>query len=180
MDKRKLLRRFLIKAVIFYFGWTALFHGYIRPSGYINNFLTLTVANGTKIGGQLLGYDAFVTSEAEKNSPEKIHATVYLNNEPAVLVADACNGLELFALFVGFIVCFPGAVLPKIIFSIGGTLLLFLANIIREIALSFNYLYFRSSFDFNHKYTYAIAVYAIVFLIWRYWLNNYSVLGKKQ
>ena len=179
MDKKKLVKGFLIKALIFFFAWMILFHGYIKPSAYINNFLTLTVANGTKLGGQLLGYDAYVTSERNEEIPTNLNATVYFDEEPAVLVADPCNGLELFALFIGFIVCFPGPFWPKVFFSIGGTLILFLINILRELALSLNYIYFRSSFEFNHKYTYAIAVYAIVLIIWRFWINNYSVLGKK-
>ncbi len=180
MEKKKLLKVFLIKATVFYLGWVILFHGFIKPEGSVNNFLTLTVANGTGVVSEVFGYDAYVISERKEDSPEHLYATVYMDNEPAVKIADPCNGLELIALFVGFIVCFPGGVRPKILFSIFGALVLFSINILRELALALNYMYFRSSFDFNHKYTYAIAVYAMVFIIWRYWLNNYSAIGKKQ
>ena len=179
-SKKVLIRNFLIKAAIFYIGWTILFHGFILPSGSFNNFLTLSVAKGTKLGGQFLGYNSEVVIQRDEKIVSRIKAIVYMDGEPAVLVADGCNGLELFALFVGFIICFPGPGLPKLIFSTVGTMILFLINIIREITLAFNYLYFRSSFNFNHHYTYAIVVYAIVFMIWRYWLNNHSALSSSN
>lgn len=179
MTKKILLRLFLIKAVIFYIGWLILFHGFIAPSGTVNNFLTVTVAKGTAIGGELLGYDTHIETKTNKDEAHNLSSTVYLDGNASVLVADPCNGLELFALFIGFIVCFPGPIIPKVIFSVCGTLALFFVNILREIALAMNYLHFRSSFHFNHKYTYAIAVYVVVFLIWKYWLNHYSALSSK-
>jgi len=180
VDKRKLLKSFAIKALLFLIGWKILFVGFILPSGTINNALTIAVAKGTGIGGEFFGYKHTIEINEAKDNPSAVTGTVYLNNEPAVLVGGACNGLELFALYVGFIVCFPGPFFPKLFFSVAGTVLLFFTNIMREILLAFNYMYFRSSFDFNHHYTYAIAVYLIVFLIWRYWLNNFSALGSSS
>lgn len=125
----------------------------------------MAVANGTSSLASVFGIDAHATKRKSKGDTPETIAMIHFDQKPAAAVGSACNGLELFALFVGFIVCFPGSILPKVLFSVLGTGFLFSINILRELALSFNFLYFRSSLEFNHKYTYAIAVYVIVFLI---------------
>lgn len=176
LDKKKLVRGFTIRSIIFLIGWKVVFHGLIVPTGSINNYLTSNVAYLTAKSGEIFGYSSRVEVVNDELEPNHVNGIVYFDNEPALKVADSCNGLELFALYIGFIVCFPGSVKWKFIFSVCGTLLLFLLNVLREFVLAINYLYFRSTFDFNHKYTYAIAVYLVVFLIWRFWLNRFSAI----
>ena len=105
--------------------------------------------------------------------------TVMIDNEPVVLVADECNGLELFVLYAGFIICFPGKIKFKLIFIPIGILLIYFVNVIREIVLALNYKFFRESFEFNHKYTYVLIVYIFVFILWRIWIKRYSIIAEK-
>ena len=179
-DKHRLLKQFGIRAVILFIIWSLAFNFYIVPTGTINNQLTRWVVQGTQYGLQMLGYSTWTEIKPNAEESSRLSMIIYMDSEPAVLVADGCNGLELFALFVGFIICFPGPSRPKFLFCIGGTAVLFLLNIIREIVLALNYHHFRISFDFNHKYTYAGVVYFVVFLIWRYWLNRYSWVVLKR
>ena len=167
--KRKLLRNFGIKAVVLFVVWMILYYGFIIPDGRLNSYLTNSVIKGTTTGLGLLGY----ATHKEDN-------LVYINSEPVVLVADACNGLELFVLYIGFLLCFPGRWLYKIIFIPSGVFMIFIINVIREIVLSLNYKYFQQTFDFNHKYTYVFIVYLFVFGLWRFWLNRYSDLARKN
>ncbi|SDB64904.1 exosortase/archaeosortase family protein [Flavobacteriaceae bacterium MAR_2010_188] len=167
INKRQLIKRFFIKAGVFYLLWQILYLGIVRPNGHIDQFLTNLVISGTVTGLNVLGLES-----------TNIVNIVYIGNIAAVRVENQCNGLELLALFVGFLICFPGKSLPKLIVSIIGSILLFITNIIREILLSLNYVYFESSFNINHKYTYTIVVYFIVFLIWKYWIKNFSIVSK--
>lgn len=169
IDKNSLLKGFGIKAVITFVVWTVLYYGLIIPDGRLNHFLTNTVIKGTTVGLSWFGYD---TKGAD--------SMVYIDNQPVVLVADACNGLELFALYVGFLLCFPGQWKYKLIFIPIGIGLIYLINVAREITLALNYKFFQETFDFNHKYTYVFVVYIFVFAIWRYWLNHYSILAKPK
>ena len=137
----------------------------------INTFLTNQVSQGMVIGLGLLGYETDFKIVNNKN-------LVYSDKQAVLLVADACNGLELFALFTGFILAFPGKWKYKAIFIPAGIFLIFLINVLREIALSLNYKFFQETFELNHKYTYVFIVYIFVFIIWRYWLKNYSSLVK--
>ncbi|MEP0366655.1 MAG: archaeosortase/exosortase family protein [Cyclobacteriaceae bacterium] len=165
-DRKKLVKVFLIRAGIAYVLWLAIFYGFIQPDGRLNAFLTQQVIDGTVIGLDVLGYETHGKGDL-----------VYIDNQPVVLVADACNGLELFALYAGFLLCFPGRWVYKAIFIPTGIGIIFLVNVIREIVLSLNYKFFQETFEFNHKYTYVFVVYIVVFLIWRFWLKRYSVIA---
>lgn len=166
LKRSSLLKGFVIKAAITLITWLILYYGIIIPDGRLNQFLTQSVITGTTFGLNLLGY--------ETKGSERI---IYIDNQAVVMVADNCNGLELFALYVGFLLCFPGRLKYKSLFIPLGIGLIFLLNVIREIVLALNYKFFRATFDFNHKYTYVLVVYLFVFVIWRYWLNNYSILA---
>ncbi|MCR9249724.1 MAG: exosortase/archaeosortase family protein [bacterium] len=175
--KQQIIKKFLIRAVISFVIWTVVFNFFIVPHTKINSVLTESVVIGSAIGLKFLGYE--IGSEIQQSESNTSSGILTISNEPAILVADACNGLELFALYAGFIICFPGKFKYKAIFLPIGIAILFLVNILREIALALNYHFYKVSFDFNHHYTFAILVYLIVFLIWRYWLNNFSTLSSK-
>ena len=166
-----IVKKFLIRAGIIYVGWLILYHAVIIPDGRLNKFLTDQVSAGTVVGLELLGYDTEFKIVDDKNM-------VYIDGQAVVLVADACNGLELFALYTGFLLAFPGRWTYKAIFIPVGIFLIYLINIAREIALSLNYKFFQETFELNHKYTYVFIVYVFVFIIWRFWLKNYSALVK--
>ena len=165
------VKKFLIRSAIIYIVWLVIYHALIIPDGRLNRFLTDRVSEGTAIGLTWLGYDTDYQVVDGSNM-------VYIDGQAVVLVADECNGLELFALYAGFILAFPGRWKFKAIFIPAGIFLIFLINIAREIALSLNYKFFQETFELNHKYTYVFIVYIFVFLIWRYWLRNYSALVK--
>ncbi|MEM6642330.1 MAG: archaeosortase/exosortase family protein [Bacteroidota bacterium] len=167
IDKKSLLKGFAIKAVITFVAWMVLYYGFIIPDGRLNRVLTNTVIAGTVFGLSTLGYDT--SGEGDM---------VLINDQPVVLVADACNGLELFALYIGFLLCFPGKWKYKAFFIPIGLILIYVINVMREIVLALNYKFFQETFDFNHKYTYVFIVYLFVFALWRFWLNRYSILAR--
>ncbi|WP_421874986.1 exosortase X [Marinoscillum sp.] len=172
-----ILRVFAIRAVILFIGWMVAYHGFIKPDGRANKWLTTKVVQSTKLGLNLLGFN---TEYAYRNEYENDTSRfISIDNQPVVLVADECNGLELIALFIGFILCFPGPLKFKAIMISIGSLMVFLINVFREIILALNYKFLQETFDFNHKYTYVFIVYLLIFLLWRYWLNKYSSIGEK-
>lgn len=162
-----MLKKFVIRAAIIYVVWLVLYYGIIIPDGRMNSFLTKSVIEGTLVALTIVGY--------ESTSDESV---ILIDGDPVVLVADACNGLELFALFSGFILAFPGRIKYKLYFIPIGILLIYLINVIRELALALNYKFFQKSFELNHKYTYVFIVYCFVLLLWRFWLKRYSALVK--
>jgi exosortase/archaeosortase family protein len=94
-------------------------------------------------------------------------------------IDSPCNGLTIMLLYMGFLVAYPGRWQTKAAFMVLGSVIVFLLNIGRVMALTLNYAYAKTSFDFNHKYTFVFIVYAVVFALWVTWVNNYSVVSKK-
>lgn len=167
-EKYHILKVFGIRSVLAFIIWMLLYHGIIVPDGRVNQFLTNTVIEGTLFGLKVLGHDCIQQGH-----------TVLIDDDPVVLVADECNGLELFVLYAGFIICFPGRIKYKLLFIPIGILLIYIVNVIREIILALNYKFFRESFEFNHKYTYVLIVYIFVFILWRIWIKRYSIIAQK-
>jgi hypothetical protein len=57
-------------------------------------------------------------------------------------------------------------------------LLIFILNIIRMVVLTINFVYFRSSFAFNHHVTFTYIVYMFIFMLWMIWVNKFSAVKK--
>lgn len=172
---QSILKLFAIRAVILLIGWMVLYHGFIKPYTAVNNWLSVQVLNSTQTILNFLGYDTNL--DTSKTSTYNFKNAVFIDGQPVVLVADGCNGLELMALFIGFLLSFPGPAKYKALIIPFGSVAVFIINVLREVILALNYKYFQETFDFNHKYTYVLIVYLIIFLIWRYWLNHYSSIG---
>ncbi|MEQ8554274.1 MAG: archaeosortase/exosortase family protein [Cyclobacteriaceae bacterium] len=173
-ETRKLVKSAALKAAIVFVLWVVGYHGFIRPNGRLDHWFSMKVVEFTKNGISILGYNTAygINPDGKGINPRYI----FVDGTPVLSVADGCNGVELIALFIGFFIIFPGNWRSKTVFILLGSIGVFLLNVIREMALAFNYMYFRQSFDLNHKYTFVLIVYGLIFIVWRYWLNNYSFL----
>jgi exosortase/archaeosortase family protein len=149
---------FLLKLAGLYTLWHAFF-----PAAWCNGFLTRHLA-GVGVGGlRLFGLDA--SREA---------TTLYVEGQPLLYIGDACNGLDFFGLFACFVLAFPARPVARLWFLPLGLLTIHLLNALRVVGLCLNYWYFRSSFDFNHKYTFVVVVYGVMLLLWMRWARRYA------
>lgn len=165
---KQVFKSFLTKAGIVFTIWLVVYYGFVYPDGRLNEWLTQSVLDNSVLVLDFIGYNADTRGHI-----------ILIDNETVVAVGDECNGLELIALFTSFFLCFPGPLKYKLLFIPIGSVSIYMMNITREVSLALNYRFFQSTFEFNHTYTYVLFVYMGVFLIWRYWLNNYSSIGKK-
>lgn len=164
---------FLGKAFLLYVGWNILYYSWLNPKTAFEEKMTIGVATISSMLLQWEGYDAFITN-SYSNEGSFAYSEVVIDHEPSILIANPCNGVTLLALFIGFIIAYPGEWKVKSIYILVGSLLIYLINLIRIQILIFNYLHSQNSFEFNHKYTYTICVYSFVFLLWIGWVNYYS------
>ena len=109
------------------------------------------------------------------NRNENLNYEIYINDVQSLYIGNGCNGLMVTVLYICFIIAYPGRWKPKLLFIIMGTLLLYVLNVIRIIMLTFDFLFDRDLFEFNHKYTYTFILYSVVFLCWMSWVNKYSI-----
>ena len=157
---------FITKAIVLILCWQFVYHMVLAPYTSIDEWLTKNVGNGT----------AWVFRQFGEDSSFR-EGYLYVNGVRSVGIADPCNGLELYALFIGFILITPGRLITKVVFGLFGFTLLYTANIGRVYLLGVNFLKNPASFEFNHKYTYLWSVYFIVFVLWMVWIE---VINKKS
>ncbi|MFM7106457.1 MAG: hypothetical protein ACKOW8_13150, partial [Flavobacteriales bacterium] len=106
------------------------------------------------------------------NKPFKRHLA--FDGAKAVTVGAPCDGVVLYALFICFILAFPGRVKHKIWFIPLGVLFLFWVNSLRIISLAWIMSVNESWLEFNHDYTFTILVYSLEFLLWTLWVRFLS------
>lgn len=160
---------FLIKAAALYILWEVGYVLFLHPnSGFdyllINNLTAITENILTTFGYKLMTLPAGVDTMG----------VVGIDGSHGVLIGYPCNGLELFALFAGYIIAFPGNIKTKFWFIPLGLFIIHLLNIIRVIALVFVAYKAPEYLDFNHTYTFTIFVYSVVFILWMIWTMKLS------
>jgi exosortase family protein XrtF len=160
---------FLVKAVLLYVLWFLLYDYVIAPSRTIDNWLNKVVGVQSTYVLRAIGYES-------DTIPGNNQTVVRINEQSMVGVGNPCNGLELFVLFAGFIICFPGSTKSKVWFIPLGMVIIHIANVLRSTSLALIQFHDPASLDFNHHYTFTVIVYSIIFGLWMYWVNRYSGL----
>jgi exosortase family protein XrtF len=161
-QKRVIL--FIASAIGLYLAWYVVYDFWLKPDGRLDQGLTVNVAQtGAKLL-QGLGYDAHVEQQSR----------IFIGQKSVIRINHPCNGLELYALFTGFVLIYPGAWKKKILFIPFGISIIYLLNLVRISVLVLNFMYSKRSFDFNHKYVYTFLVYLAIFGLWMLWVNRFS------
>jgi exosortase/archaeosortase family protein len=91
---------------------------------------------------------------------------IYRDGKKLVGIADPCNGLELFILYIGFILAMPASIGRKLLFGIGGLLVIHVVNLLRCSGLGLVIISMDQYFDFAHHYLFKIFIYATIFGLW--------------
>ena len=173
MKDLKLVARYIGGALALYLCWFILYDHYLQPMGQPDLWLTKMTAFTAAGGLNLLGFPA----EVDNTSPISY---LLLNGKKVVGVGHACNALVLFAIFVGFIIIFPGKIFHKLWFMAAGIVLVFFVNVLRVLSLTLVSLHWPEAVNFNHKYTFTILVYGFIFGLWMLWVKYFSDVKNKN
>jgi exosortase family protein XrtF len=159
----KFIAKFILKAFCLYLIWFFIYDNWLLKDGWLDHFLINHLVDATSMILNFIGFDTFQYADA-----------VGIDGTHGVLIGAPCNGLELFALFTGFIIIFPGKISNKLVYIPIGVLIIHFLNILRLVGLAVVVLYYPDSLDFNHKYTFTIIIYGIVFLMWMMWVKKFA------
>ncbi len=170
-QRQRAIALFIIKAVLLYIVWFISYDFFIAPAGKVDSYLNYRVATDAGKLLDLFGYEG-------GTQPGIRQTIVCIKNESMVGVGNPCNGLELFVLFAGFIICFPGNWKNKWWYILAGTIAIHFINVLRTVSLALIQYKAPQYLDFNHHYTFTILVYALIFLLWIVWTNRYSNLNQ--
>ncbi|MEO8713131.1 MAG: archaeosortase/exosortase family protein [Parafilimonas sp.] len=172
------VKSFLIKGLIIFVAWKLLYLLLLTPSRILDKPLTDFTAIGAAKTLNFLSHSSDYTTLAEIDEYDADGVrqlqplmSIYFHGEKQLSVADACNALELFVLYAGFIICFPSALKRKILFIVGGIILICLINILRCAGLAWIFIYYPQYGDFSHHYVFTFIVYVCIFLLW-FWFSK--------
>jgi exosortase/archaeosortase family protein len=102
-------------------------------------------------------------------------AKISLNDREVLYLGDACNGLDLYVLFTGFIMCVPMDVKKMTRYVVVGILCIFVLNIVRCLALIYLYDHQSSYTDIAHHYIFQLIVYAAIFMVWERYFRSVKI-----
>jgi exosortase/archaeosortase family protein len=169
----KPVKIFLWRALAVFIIWELVYSFFLLPGRIIDRPLSMFVGNSTASFIGWIKQTDFASCKSitrnvfvEGNSQLSVMATVFLGSKRLIGIADGCNGLSLIALFIGFIIAYPGNIYLKAIYSFIGILLITLINISRCTGLALVHNSYPSLTDFAHHYVFKMITYLAIFFMW--------------
>ncbi|GAC1426564.1 MAG: hypothetical protein NVS9B7_11800 [Flavisolibacter sp.] len=169
----KQVRSFIFKGIMILLVWKSVYLAFLLPGRALDGPLTSIVGVGTT---KALNLFTNSNSFSSKYVIDKFQVRDGVQIEPSVAisihgkriltVADACNGLELLVLYVGFIISIPTTRKRELGFIFGGLAAIVLINILRCVGLSLVFLYYPKFGDFSHHFLFKLIVYCCIFCLW--------------
>lgn len=157
----KNISKLLIRAAILFIGWHLLYNYVIQPWGLLDHWLTQVTLSATVKMLSLFFNDVQQTGNS-----------ILIGGKPSINIADACNGLELIALYLGYFILLPANWKKVVIYSSVGIIVIMFLNVVRCALLAYLYQHDISAAEFAHKYAFKLAVYAFVFVAWVHYNKN--------
>lgn len=103
---------------------------------------------------------------------------MYFNNQYGVRIVEGCNGVSVIILFISFVVAFSGSLKNTLLFIFGGTLLIYILNVLRIALLVVLMYHFPEMKHLLHGVLFPAIIYGSVFLLWIIWVNKFSKYAK--
>lgn len=168
---------FLALYAFFYFG-TKGYTGLTVPgnaySPFLAEHLNLVKAfrqlllEGAAFVIRLFGYGTYIRETNLK-----------LDTGTGVRLVYACMGFAIYSFWWAMILAFPQSLRNKLIYLIGGTIVITLLNILRIAAVALAYNKWGNT-DVDHHMLFNIVVYGILFLMLYRWFNIKSPASKDE
>ena len=170
MDKKegseinRQMRLFVLRLAIVIVVWKVLYIFFLQPIRIPDAFLTHVLSSSVVF---TLKSILRIVPDAKWVLDSHFPADNILSNGRTILdIYDACNGLDLYLIYLTFVLLLPYTRKRKITFSFIGIAAIFIGNIIRCIWLYWIYVYHRDMFDINHHYIFSIMMYLIILGCW--------------
>jgi exosortase family protein XrtF len=103
---------------------------------------------------------------------------VYFQNKTVARIVEGCNGISVIILFVSFVVAFSGSLKNTLLFIFGGSLIIYILNVLRIVFLTVLFYYFPEHLHLLHGVLFPLVIYGLVFVLWFIWVNKFSKYAK--
>ena len=178
MNRNKAIIVFLVKFFATYFILFGTYSLYLHKTQQKEDFfscspITRTVANHVSKVSRMLWYDAQIEQHTEELSIKFI-----LNGKYVSRIIEGCNSVSIIILFVSFIVAFSGALKHTVIFGLFGSLLIYVVNVLRIIAVSVLHVRYPEYETILHDLLFPSIIYGLTFMLWITWVKYFSKLNR--
>ena len=176
MHKNKAIIVFLVKFFATYFLLFGAYSFYLHKTQqktdvFVCSPLTGTVAQHVYKTSKMLGYDASIEQHSEELSIKFM-----LNGNYVSRIIEGCNSVSIIILFLAFIIAFSGSLLNTVLFGLFGSILIYIVNVLRIIALSILYHKFPEYQTILHDLLFPSVIYGLTFVLWVTWVKIFSNL----
>lgn len=154
------VRLFFLKAAGIYLCWYLIYELWLLPEGSLDQWLTTNVVSVAAGLLQSTGSDVYATGRL-----------IGIDQFPGIILVNGCSGISAIGLFVGYVIAYPGAWIPRIAFIVTGIGIIYLVNIIRIVVLAITQANWPGLFEFTHYYSTTAVFYLVIFVLWMIWTN---------
>lgn len=160
----KVMLSFLLKLFGLVILWELLYVYLLKPlripDAFLTHILTACVTFCINVFFQLSTSVTWVVDNIHNADHIQLHGKTILS------IFDDCNGLDLYLIYLVFLILLPFSSKRKLKFSIIGIISIFIGNIFRCMGLYWIYVNYRGVFEFNHHYVFTIMMYLIILVCW--------------
>ncbi len=168
----RMVKLFLIRALVLFIVWESIYLGLLQKDRILDGPLTnLTAELTAKTLDIFYTNSYFYTLQDTKRTYsdgwfENEKSVVWKDQQRLIGIADGCNGLNLFMLFLGFILAYPSTIRLKLFMGLGGLIFIFGVNILRCVGLGMVQIHYPNFTIYAHHYIFNVLTYAVVFFLW--------------
>lgn len=112
--------------------------------------------------------------------PDEPSMKLIVNGKYLARVIEGCNGISVIVLFLSFVIAFSGKLKTTFFYILSGSVLIYIVNVLRIVALSMGLYHYPHHSEFLHTVVFPSIIYGMVFLLWIFWVNRFSKLNIKD
>ncbi|MBS1671481.1 MAG: archaeosortase/exosortase family protein [Bacteroidetes bacterium] len=94
------------------------------------------------------------------------------DNKKIIGIADGCNGLELYVLYIAFLFCFSAGWIKMVTYIVAGSAIIYVGNILRCYFISIMNIDRFNLMEVAHHYVFKLIMYAVIFGLWVLFLKT--------
>lgn len=122
----------------------------------------------------------FNDESAIEESTTHPYMKLFYSQKYVARIVEGCNAISIIILFISFVLAFSGKLKTTLLFIFGGSLFIYVLNVLRIAALSVLIFYFPKQEPFLHGVLFPLYIYAVVFILWLIWVRKFSRYASKD
>ena len=176
--KYKSVIKFILTFLLVYTALTVSYKLYLQHSSgnkFYPDYMTNLVARQSVELLKTLDYRTQIIPH-----PNEASLKLIINEKYVARVIEGCNSVSIIILFISFIIAFSGRFKTTVIYILAGSVLIYIANLIRIVILSMGLYHYPWRKDILHTVIFPAIIYGMVCALWVVWVNRFSKINKKH